>query len=49
MSSDEETNSEDIHNLPNERRALQSDLVIMKDLTSAMHSTARRKNVKKHL
>jgi hypothetical protein len=49
MSSDEETNSEDIDNLLNEKRTLLSTLVIVKELTRVMHSTARRKDVKKHL
>ena len=49
MSSDDETNREDMDNLPNEKRTLLSTLVIVKDLTRVMHSTARRKDVKKHL
>ena len=49
MSSDEETNREDIDSLLNDRRALLSTLVIVKDLTRVMHSTARRKDVKKHI
>jgi hypothetical protein len=49
MSSDEETNREDIDSLLNDRRALLFTLVIVKDLTRVMPSIDKRKDVKKYL
>ena len=46
MSSDEDTNRDDMCNLLNENRPLHSNLVSVKDLTGVDHIAARNKDAR---